>query len=260
VTLRHITRAALAPIAKFQSTYCSSKVHLLSSMQQRILYSLLPLVFVHQATWAAAAEETVNDTPLYMGLGATQIGLSTQTNLLKGPALFAGSVDSSTRQSLIKISAGKYITPHWTVEASIYADSSGRNRLEVNQPAVGQLLSAKVSTFTLSTHYHWFEPQARIRPYAGATLARASFASEQLGAFAQANGYDIVKISSAWGLGLSAGVQAKFNSAWRMNLNYFWVPLKSQIDVASSSPFAPAIQAEFKVKASGLGLSLMKEF
>jgi outer membrane protein W len=195
-----------------------------------------------------------------MGLGATQISLSTQTNLLKGTTLLAGSADSSTHQSLIKISAGKYVTPYWTVEASLYADASGSNRLEINQPTVGKLLSAKVSTFTLSTHYHWLEPKARLRPYAGATLARASFASEQLGSFAQANGYIKAKIDSAWGLGLSAGVQAKFNSAWHMNLNYFWVPLKSQIKVASSSPFAPAIQADFKVRASGLGLSLMREF
>jgi hypothetical protein len=59
---------------------------------------------------------------------------------------------------------------------------------------------------------------------------------------------------------LSAGVQAKLSADWQLNLNYIWVPLKSQINVASSNPFAPAIQSDLKIKASGLSFSLMREF
>jgi outer membrane protein W len=233
----------------------------LCPMQKQLALSLLPLLLAHSAAWASTPDEQANDTPFYMSLGASRIDLNTQTTLTKGPSLLAGTVDSSTHQSLVKITAGKYVMPQWSVEASLYADAaSGGNRIEVNQPAVGQLLSARVSTFTLSTHYHWFDATARIRPYAGATLARASFSSEQLGSFAQANGYNSASIDSVWGLGLSAGVQAKLSADWHLNLNYIWVPLKSQINVASSNPFAPAIQSDLKIKASGLSFSLKREF
>jgi outer membrane protein W len=210
--------------------------------------------------WAAGSDESPNDAPWYMGLGAARVGLNTQTNLTKGPALLAGSVDSNLQQSLVKITAGKFVVPRWSLEASVYAAASGSQRVEINQPALGQLLSAKVSTFTLSSHYHWLEPGASIRPYAGATLARASFSSEQLGAFAQANGYDRASVDSAWGLGLSAGVRAKFNAQWHMNLNYFWVPLKTQVNIGSSNPFLPAIGGDFKVKAHALNLSVVRAF
>jgi outer membrane protein W len=230
-------------------------------MNKKLAFSLLALLCAYPAAWAASNADDSNDTPFFMSLGASRIDLSTQTTVTKGPALLAGSTDSSTHQSLVKITAGKYVMPQWSIEASLYADAAGGgNRVEVNQPATGQLLSAKVSTFTLSTHYHWFDAAARIHPYAGATLARASFSSEQLGAFAQANGYNSASIDPVWGLGLSAGVQAKLNADWHLNLNYIWVRLKSQINVASSNPFAPAIGAEFKVKASGLSASVTKTF
>jgi outer membrane protein W len=229
-------------------------------MQKRILCSLLPVLSILPAARAVAADEPPQDAPFYMSLGTTRIGLSTQTNLVRGPAVLAGSVDSSLQQSLIKISAGKYVLPRWSVEASVYADASGSKRVEISQPALGQLLSAKVSTFTLSSHYHWLEPGASIRPYAGATFARASFSSEQLGAFAQANGYDRASIDSAWGLGVSAGVRAKLNGQWHMDLNYFWVPLKTQVNIGSSNPFLPAIAADFKVKAHALSMSIAREF
>jgi outer membrane protein W len=133
-------------------------------MNKKLALSLLSFLCAQPAAWAA---DDSTDTPFFMSLGASRIDLNTQTTLTKGPAVLAGTVDSSTHQSLVKITAGKYVMPQWSVEASLYADAAGGDtRIEVSQPAVGQLLSAKVSTLTLSTHYHWFDAAARIRPYA----------------------------------------------------------------------------------------------
>lgn len=187
--------------------------------------SVIRLAATIALTCAALSVQAQSAGSWMVGGGVTRIAPNVSSGTLAPPSPPGTTVDIGPDTQLT-ISVARMLTDHWSVEVPIGLGFKHNLTGTGAIAGVGQIGTVKALPVSVFAQYRFFEPTARVRPYAMLGVTYAKFYGER--GSATLNGLNPLNppggtglsVDSRFGLTPGFGVTAMINDRWFVDLQY----------------------------------------